>query len=250
MDKGIFGGNISKFLIIHMRNEIIGIIAEGAEDIGFLRVILQAFQFDKSEVIAIRPQLATDATDRHINTQTIGTFQGVKNSCKGVDNVRPDFEQAFSIVDFKHMVIHLDTAEIDIQGVSFCRPNKIQNPEYSKELRELIINEINEWLNNNYSDQLLYAITIEEIEAWCLAGLLSHSTNHMLNLKHKLATELDRKNMSYRDFQCDTVHGKALYFEKVGKKLNFHKLAFLKRHATKNDSLMLFVESLEKLNTV
>jgi len=38
-----------------MRNEIIGIIAEGAEDQGVIKNILRAFGFDGSEIKLIRP---------------------------------------------------------------------------------------------------------------------------------------------------------------------------------------------------
>ena len=135
MDARLFRRNFTKFLSI-MRGELVGIISEGAEDYGVLKNILRALGFDGSEIIAIRPTLSKDATDKHDNQQTIGTFQGVKNACEGKDGKRPDFEQFFNTqIDAKYIVVQIDTAEIDRQNFEFIKPVKEGNPNYSTELR-------------------------------------------------------------------------------------------------------------------
>jgi len=228
-----------------MRNEFIGIISEGVEDQGVLRTILRAFGFDGSEIKAIRPDLGLDATDRHNNQQTIGTIQGVKNSCIGVNGVRADFDQFFALLDCNTIVVQMDTAEIE-QNTSIVRPTKSNNSSYSSELRELVIHEINEWLEGKYKDQLLFAITIEEMEAWCLTIFETNDTTGVVNSKDKLTKHLNRNNLTYRYLRLNPTTMRSRYFEEITKKYRFHKLATLKGFAEKNQSLKSFVLSLEE----
>lgn len=229
-----------------MRGELVGIISEGAEDFGILKNIFRAFGFDGSEIIAIRPALSKDATDRHNDTQTIGTFQGVKNACIGANEKHPDFEKFFIQTSAKYIVVQIDTAEIDRHDFPFIRPSKENNPNYSSELRTSAIELINNWLSNNYSEQLFYAVSIEELEAWCLTLFETGDTTYSVNVKSKLNSHLQRKNMTYRDLKCNPSTGKSLYFEKFTSKYKFHKLTNLKKYATKNQSLNDFITSIEE----
>ena len=228
-----------------MRNELIGIIAEGAEDFGVLKSILQAFGYDGSEIIPIRPTLNKDAHDRFKDTQTIGTFQGVKNSCLGLDGKRLDFERAFSQEGLNFIVIQLDTAEIEGQNFNFSRPKKEKNINYCLELRDLVITKIDEWLEHHYKDKLFYAISIEELESWCLTIFQEQSTVDMVNVKGRLTKELNKRNLTYRDLKCHPTNEKSMYFEKITQKFKFNKLAELKKYAEKNESLKYFIQSLE-----
>lgn len=224
-----------------MRGEIIGIISEGIEDQGVLKTILKAFDFDGSEVRFIRPDLSKDATDKHNNEKTIGTLQGVKNSCVGKDGERPDFENAFNLYDCNNIIIQMDTAEIEEQNFDIKRPKKENNLNYSKELRERVINLINNWLDNNFSDNLLYAISIEEIEAWCLTAFENKNTINTNNSKNKLQTYLDRGNLTSKK-----TKDKRDFFETITKKKGFHKKTKLKKFAQNNESLNDFIVSLEE----
>lgn len=229
-----------------MRGELVGIISEGKEDFGVLKNIFRAFGFDGSEIIPIRPSLATDITDKHHNQQTIGTLQGVKNSCIGKDGKRPDFEYMMTQLDMKYIVIQLDTAEIDRQDFTFVKPQKEDNPNYATELRTSVIDLINNWLSNNYSEQLLYAVTIEELESWCLTIFENGDTVYLENLKQRLQNHLQRKNLSPKDLKCHPTKNRNLYFEAFTKKSNFHKLKNLKEYAAKNQSLSDFIMSIEQ----
>lgn len=225
-----------------MRNQIIGIISEGIEDQGVLKNILRAFGFDGSEIRFIRPDLSKDASDRHNNQASIGTFQGVKNACTN----RDDFERAFSVLACANMVIHLDTAEIDQQGVLSSRPQKNGNPTYSSELRNTVIALVNTWLDGNYSDKLLYAISIEEIEAWCLTCFETRDTAAFANAKDKLQRLLDRQNLSYSKLRFNPATQKRDYFEAITKEKEFHKPKKLKQYAEYNQSLNEFILSVEE----
>jgi len=210
-----------------MRNELIGIIAEGKEDQDVIKNILRAFGFDgKTEVRYIRPSLSYDATALS-NQQTIGTLQGVKNSCIQ----RTDFDRAFIITGINYMVIQMDTAEIENQDFEFKRPPKTKNLNYASELRGLCIDKINEWLQNNYENQLFYAITIEETEAWLLTIFEKSDSTKSANPKQKL----------FHDFR-EHISGKS--YDVISKP--FSKLKDLIHFAKNNSSLKVFVEQLEE----
>ncbi len=224
----------------------VGIISEGKEDFGVLKNIFRAFGFDGSEIIPIRPSLNTDATDKHQNQQTIGTLQGVKNACIGKDGKRPDFDKLMSQEDMKYIVVQIDTAEIDRQDFTFVKPKKENNLNYATELRTSVIDLINNWLSNNYSEQLLYAVTIEELESWCLTIFENGNTVYLENLKQRLQNHLQRKNLSPKDLKCHPTKNRNLYFEAFTQKSNFHKLKNLKHYATQNQSLSDFILSIEQ----
>lgn len=134
---------------------VIGIIAEGTEDQAVIKNILKGVAkiLDiEIDTRPIRPDLKKDETDKHNNQQTIGTFQGVKNACEGIDGEREDFDKFFFIEDSAFMTIQLDTAEIENQNFEFTRPIKENNPNYSTALRQNVIDLINGWLENNYEN--------------------------------------------------------------------------------------------------
>jgi hypothetical protein len=162
----------------------VGIIAEGAEDQGVISNILRAFGMDSSDILLIKPRLQYDATDL-AQEATIETLQGVKNACLGRDGDRPYFDTAFSVSDIQAMVVHVDTAEIEQQDFPFTKPTKTGNPQYCETLRHQVIALINNWLDQRYSDQLLYAIAIEEIEAWCLTLYTKVDTTQSADAKRK-----------------------------------------------------------------
>jgi hypothetical protein len=239
-----------------MRGERIGVIAEGKEDYGVLKNILRAFGFDGSEIKAIRPALRKDATDRFaeansnqendLESLSTGTFQGVKNACLGnEDGKRLDFEYAFSTLGCANMVIHVDTAEIGKHDFVIEIPQKAENENYSQELRNKIIELINSWLGGEYSNQLFYAISIEEIESWCLTAFENKDTVMFADPKQKLKRNYDKANLNYKKFRLNPKKHKHLFFEELTKHLKFHKKKELLKFAEYNQSLKDFVNSLE-----
>lgn len=209
----------------------IGIIAEGTEDQAVIRLILKAYGVDGSDMVDIRPSLQRDATDAA--DPSIGTFQGVKNACEGKDGLRPDFERFFIFPDNEFMVIHLDTAEIDNQDFTFDRPLKEETEFYAKEMRGLVINLINNWLDGNYQNKILYAIAIEEIEAWCLTIYVKTDSIQSANAKRKFWYEVNkRKVKSGSNNPADFCK-------------DFSKLKKLKTCLPYNQSLKDFADSVE-----
>lgn len=223
---------------------VIGIIAEGREDQAVIKNILKGVAKSLNieiDVRPIRPNLKKDETDLQNNTQTIGTFQGVKNACEGVDGEREDFDKFFFFEDSVFMTIQLDTAEIDIHNFEFTRPTKDKNPNYSTELRQNVIDLINTWLENNYENPLLYAIAIEEIEAWYLTIYEKKDSSLSANPKNQLMRILNKKNIKIDG------NNKATSFEqKVAK--DFRSPKKLKEYMNYNQSLAEFVkETIAKL---
>ncbi len=229
-----------------MRDEIVSIISEGVEDQGVLKTMLRAYGFDGSEIRYIRPELSRDATDNHNALQEIGTLQGVKNSCKGDDGKRPDFERALAFDNCNNIIIHIDTAELEVQNFNFTKPVKNPNPDYSTQLRERVIQLIDGWLDNEYKENILYAIAIEEIEAWCLTYFEKTETALSANPKGKLAGYTEKKGLTYKKLKLHPVKQKREYFETITKKMKFGKKKQLKKFAQKNESLNSFVFSLDE----
>lgn len=216
----------------------IGIISEGVEDQGVIKNILSAVAKSKNielDFVPMRPKLSKDEYDLN-NPQnvTIGTFQGVKNACIS----KADYDRFFLIEDSNYMIVHLDTAEIDQNALSFERPNKNKNPNYATELRNLMITEINNWLENeNFQSKTLYAIAIEEIEAWCLTIFENGDTTAALDPKTKLSKHLAKEDLTYKKLKLNPDKDQSLYFETFTKKKDFHKLKTLTIYAKKNQSL-------------
>jgi hypothetical protein len=223
---------------------VIGIIAEGTEDQAVIKNILRGVAkiLDiEIDTLPIRPSLKRDETDNHNNQQTIGTFQGVKNACEGVEGEREDFDKFFFIEDSAFMTIQLDTAEIDNHNFEFTRPVKENNPNYSTELRQNVIDLINGWLENNYENQLFFAIAIEEIEAWCLTIYEKKDSSLSANPKNQLLRILSKKNIKIDG------NNKATSFEQKVTK-DFRSPKKLKEYIDYNQSLAEFVkETITKL---
>lgn len=223
----------------------IGIISEGVEDQGVLFSILKAFGFDRADIIPIRPELSMDATDLNSPNRTIGTLQGVKNTCIGNDGERPEFEEFFMLDNNKNIIIHLDTAEIEQQDFDITKPDK-RSETYTVDLRNSIISLIKGWLDGEYIDDLVYAISVEEIESWVLTAFEDRDTTSIVDCKGRLSRFLSRGNLSYKDLKLDPSSQKRAYFEAITKKKKFHKMRTLKTYCNNNKSLDCFVTELEE----
>ena len=165
----------------------IGIIAEGNADLAVIENILATRGIDSSQIIALRPELRVDEYDRNNpniqNERTFGSWTNVMKDCK--DKERAVFEKFFFIETNKHIIIQLDTAETDKYEVSRPLNNK-KDETYFTQLRQNVINKISEWLENNYQEQLIYAIAIEEIDAWVLTIYTNGRTDNITDPKSKL----------------------------------------------------------------
>jgi hypothetical protein len=207
----------------------IGIIAEGSTDQAVLTNILQGLGFEDAEVVPLRPELATDKTDKNYNKlNTFGGWEYVKQDC--LDQTKLD--NFFLIGDHQYMIVQLDTGEVDQNGSGIQRPQKSNNPNYVEELRNLVIAKINEWLNGNYKNQLLYAVCIEEMEAWVLTLYDDRDTVKSANPKDKLKHQLKIK----------FKEGDKEFYQAISKDFRHRKTLLV--CSKRNHSLQLFVDSI------
>lgn len=216
----------------------IGIIAEGKTDIAVIQKLLKGVaDIEGSDTIPIRPSMARDETDegfKNQNPDVFGSWTNVKNDCESGDKI----EAFFTIEDQKYITIHLDTAE-----VSECQVNKPdkRDHQYCEKLRELVIGKISEWLKNKYSDKLLYAIAIEEIEAWLLV-LYTHGDSVLsANPKEKLDHLIQKTGRKkYQTYEAYLKYAHPFSKKKVMKNFEWKG---------SNKSLELFCKEIdEKLN--
>lgn len=160
----------------------IGVISEGHADRAVIEnIIVGLTGLDRSDIDALRPIYTTDETDKALlSTKTFSTFSVVKEECEKRDLI--DGFLAIEGQDF--VVIHIDTAEADQYEIN--RPDKGKADNYCEELRALVVQQINTWLKKDMSDEILYAIAIEEIDAWILTIYDSRDSSLSASPKEKL----------------------------------------------------------------
>ena len=168
----------------------IGIISEGHADRAVIENILRGLtNLDSSDIIALRPIYNLDETDKaHRSALTFSTWSVIKEECEE----RELIDGFLSVEDQDFVVIHIDTAEADQYGVK--RPAK--SSTYCHDLRSLVVDEINSWLKEDLSDQILYAIAIEEIDAWILTIYEKRDSTSSISPKEKLSRILARKDIN------------------------------------------------------
>jgi hypothetical protein len=142
---------------------VVGIISEGRTDQAVLtNLVVGLTELDKSSIRYLRPDNFYDETDLNYNQRnTFGGWSYVRDDC--IDSSK--FEQFFAISDNEFIIIQIDSLQASDYGA--LRPNVVDE-NFSVIFRENIIRTINDWLNNRFADNIIYAIAIEEIEAWIL----------------------------------------------------------------------------------
>lgn len=204
----------------------IGIIAEGRSDQAVILNILQGkIGIDSSEVNFLRPDLSKDATDE----AKFGGWTNVKNDCINKEK----FDCYFALEGNEYIVIHLDTSEAQDYNVQRPPDRNRKTANYSIQLRNSVIDKITEWLNNQYSDQLLYAIAIEETEAWILP--IYNTSSVSFDVKKALKKTLSKLKINSRETYENYL--------KLSKK--FRSKRNLENCYSKNKSLELFCNSLD-----
>ena len=168
----------------------IGVISEGHADRAVItNVIAGLTGIDPSQIEAIRPIDNYDETDKAIlDPKSFGGWTAVKEECEKREMI--DLFLAIEGQDF--IAIHIDTAEAESYGIK--RPDK-NAPNYCEILRELLVQQINIWLKEDLASQVLYAIAIEEIEAWILTIYDQQDSTRSAKPKEKLSKILGKKEI-------------------------------------------------------
>lgn len=229
----------------------VGIIAEGKADCAVITNILAAkIGIDRSDITYIRPNLFNDETDLAKKTgkfaamgqEEFGSWTLVREECQKRDN----FIKFFDLIDEERiMIVHLDTDVCEEYGVE--KPNKKTTESYEEVLRNLVIEKINSWLDNNHTDRIKYAVSIEQIDAWVLCIYLnSKNTSEFIDAKKRLHKELNRiaTKKDRRFFLLDEFDKYLNWSSEFSKKSRLTKLA------NKNKSLELFCNSFNNSNAL
>lgn len=168
----------------------IGVISEGHADRAVIEnIIVGLTGLDRNDIEAIRPIYNTDETDKAlISTKTFSTWSVVKEECEKRELI--DGFLAFEGQDF--IVIHIDTAEAELYGI--LRPEK-KSKTYCEDLRGLVIQQINKWLKQDLSAEILYAVAIEETDAWILTIYDQNDSTSSAKPKEKLSRVLGKKGI-------------------------------------------------------
>lgn len=173
----------------------IGIISEGYSDRAVITNILKGLiQIDDADIQPLRPVYNYDATTLAVKPiELISSWTVVREECIK----RTKITEFLAIAGQDFVVIHIDAAEAENYGV--VRPAKGQNTEeYAVQLRANIVNKVNEWLENNHTEEILYAIAIEETDAWVLTIFDKKDSIKSAKPKEKLQSILGDKDLSTR----------------------------------------------------
>lgn len=168
----------------------IGVISEGHADRAVIEnIIVGITELDRNAIEALRPIYTTDETDKALlKSKNFSTWSVIKEECEKRELI--DGFLAFEGQDF--IVIHIDTAEAEHYGIS--RPIK-KSETYCEELRECVIQQINTWLKEDLSNEILYAVAIEETDAWVLTIYDSSDSTSSAKPKEKLDYILGKKKI-------------------------------------------------------
>lgn len=163
----------------------IGVISEGHSDRAVIINLISGITgIDKSNVVPLRPIYTLDETDKAIkDPKTFSTWSIVKSECEK----RQLIDDFLAIEGQEFIAIHLDTAEAEQYGVK--RPND------KSQLRGLVITQINIWLKKDLNNSILYAIAVEETEAWILTIYDKNDSTTSAKPKEKLSRILGKLGM-------------------------------------------------------
>lgn len=214
----------------------IGVICEGHTDRAVIENILKGLRgVDSCDLIPIRPQSDFDETDiSKLPPNSFGGWDAVRHECQNQMKIR----EFLSIEGQDFIVIHLDSAEANQYHVT--KPSK--DAQYSTNLRNLIVQKIDEWLIGIEPKPILYAIAIEEIEAWILTIYERKDSSVSADPKARLSRTLARLSENY-DHNYDG-------FKKISKPFTKHKNYAKHKYLEYNASLNAFCkEVLEKIPT-
>ena len=203
----------------------IGVICEGHTDRAVIRNILKGLKgIDSSQIVPLRPDYSVDETD--LSQMTVDNFSNwslVKAECENQVKI----DRFLSVEGHDFVIVHIDADCSDEYGV----PKPIKNADYSGKMRIAIITKINEWLDGNFQNQILYAVAVEEIEAWILTIYDNRDSTKSADPKTKLKRKLSRKGIKYE-------HTHAGFFEvskKFSKKRNFQREKFRDNNKSLDD---------------
>lgn len=232
-----------------------GIIAEGKGDCAVLQnILLGIFEnLDEEDIRFLRPEFSLDNTDKsaykNMSADQFSSWTLVKQDCEN----QTKFEAFLNspIAGERYIIVQIDTAECEEKGYDVQRSDK-KDGNYGKILRNEVILKINEWLNEKYENQIFYAITIEETEAWIHTLYENKDTSKPLNAKETFQKYLNKKRKADKKFnkRLQQLNNKSEFDKAEFLSKDFQKITTKKYKNTlkNNESLETFVFWLSSLS--
>ena len=225
----------------------VGLIVEGKSDAAVITNILKGkLNISKSDVQYLSPELDYDETSLHeMSIEQFSNWTIVKANCQN----REKFEKFFEFDDNSFIVIHIDSDVRNEVGYDIKLPATTTRMEDLEALRNNIVNKVAEWLDNNYLGKVVFAIAIEEIDAWVLTlySKNNNETGFIQKPKEKLFKLLNSPNLLSNKLKQEIF---SLHEDKLSQyyllSTNFRKKKLLQSASSKNHSLLKFCEELEK----
>lgn len=221
----------------------IGIIAEGFADANVIKFIVKKLtRYDGADMRVLRPEEAYDETD--LQALNFSNWQLVFESCKDVDFLGAFFD---SLEGEAMLIVHVDTAERGLKGYEVNEPQRTKGVDYSvyaEQLRQKVIEKVNALVVDTYRDKIVYAIAVEETDAWLipLFDNKAGDTASHARAKETLSKLISADKKRVKTY-VDTEH-KSLDYVKLGAELSKE----LKNCRKRNRSLDLFCVDIEAKN--
>lgn len=168
----------------------VGIIAEGRADLAVITNVLKGrLNISRSDIHYMVPELEFDETSLYqMRAEQFSTWTIVKKSCEDRNKIS-EFLQCFD--DERFVIIHIDSDTRNEIGFGVEEPKSIASLENIEELLSNICLKMQEWLQNEFIEKIIFAIAIQEIDSWILAIFSDKETGTLLNAKERLTRILN-----------------------------------------------------------
>ncbi len=226
----------------------VGIIAEGWSDVAVIRNILKGLLgIDKFDTISLLPNNQVDETFPHMmGKDQFSNWTLVRQSCMSGEH-HSKFIEAQKEEHF--LIVHLDTDMRKEIGFDVHLPETVTNHSDIDELVGNVVGKLREWLKPEFASKTVFAIAVEETEAWILAlysdagetGFQASVKEHLQKVLNK-TTYLSRKEKQAIFSTKDRHIAYTLMSYGLRKKKNLDKCM------TRNRSLAHFCNSLTQFD--
>ena len=212
-----------------------GLITEGKTDQIVIGNILSGYFNDPD--IDVRPFLPLlDETDKN-RVENFSNWKLVLDYCKS-----PKFKEAFQIIDYVIVQIDTDTCEEPHYDISKLEAGRELSPEeLIEKVSEKLRNLIGKDFYDEYYQQIIFAISVHEIECWLLP--LYYTDNKKEKFKGCLNT-LNQELSKIEGFGISAANKNPDYYETISRKYLKHKV-LMSKYAD-NPSFKIFIEEIEK----
>lgn len=228
------------------------IIAEGKSDQAVLTNILKGqLGIDRSDIIYLQPENFFDETDLNnpnykMSRNQFSNWELVKNECIRKEKISDFFDNP--IDDNRFLIIQIDTAEAHLKNYDVIRPDKKNNDSYVIELRNIVSDKLDEWIGDSEYN-IVYAICVEETEAWILTIYTDENKDTGLSGNPKSHLEKFILPKKFKSSKLKEINDLEPFDSNLELSKPFRKNKDLKKYSLKNKSLEYFCSLLDKVNS-